>query len=94
MNASVQKIRNAVETMKKYGFKPSDRLAKELANLENPNYKVAVVGKYQVGKSKLINEVFLRNQLLIEGEELCTTAVGTEICYGTEKKGEKRKTAA
>jgi len=86
MNASVQKIRNAVETMRKYGIQPSERLQKELKNLENPNYKVAVVGKYQVGKSKLINEVFLRNQILIEGEALCTTAVGTEVCYGKEKK--------
>ncbi len=90
----IQKIENAVATLKKHGFKPSDRLVKELANLENPNYKVAFIGPYQVGKTKLINEVFLGNQLLIEGKDkdedigggIWTTAVTTEVCYGKEKK--------
>ena len=76
-------INNAVQTARKHGFNPPEALNAEVGNLANPKYRVAVVGKYQVGKSTLINHVFLKdNPILLEGDGLCTTSVTTEVEYG------------
>jgi len=77
-------IRNAARTVKAHGFTFPADLDKQIAGLENPQYRVAVVGEYQVGKSTLINRVFLGDKpLLSEGRGLCTTAVATDIEYAS-----------
>lgn len=76
-------ILNAVETVKNTGFSLPENLQKEISNFETPKYRVAVVGKFQAGKSTLINHIFLQdNPILLEGCGLCTTSVTTEIGYG------------
>ena len=50
-------ISNAVQTAKNHGFNLPGTLNTEVENLATPKYRVAVVGKYQVGKSTLINHV-------------------------------------
>ena len=80
---SSDKILNAVEAIKKTGYALPENLQIEISNLENPKYRVAVVGKFQAGKSTLINHVFLHDKpILLEGSGLCTTSVTTEIGYG------------
>ena len=80
-------IRNAARTVKAHGFSLPVELDKQIAGLENPHYRVAVVGEYQVGKSTLINHVFLGDKpLLTEGRGLCTTAVATDNEYGPVSK--------
>ena len=75
-------IRNAARAVKAHGFTLPADLEKQISGLENPQYRVAVVGEYQVGKSALINRVFLGDKpLLTEGRGLCTTAVATDIEY-------------
>lgn len=77
-------IRNAARAVKAHGLSLPAELDKQIAGLENPQYRVAVVGEYQVGKSTLINRVFLGDKpLLAEGRGLCTTAVATDIEYGS-----------
>ncbi len=80
-------IRNAARAVKAHGLTLPADLEKQIAGLENPQYRVAVVGEYQVGKSTLINRVFLGDKpLLTEGRGLCTTAVATDIEYGPASK--------
>ena len=80
-------IRNAARTVKSHGLPLPAQLDKHISELENPQYRVAVVGEYQVGKSTLINKVFLGDKpLLTEGHGLCTTAVATDIEYGSDPK--------
>ncbi len=82
-------IRNAARAVKAHGFTLPADLEKQIAGLENPQYRVAVVGEYQVGKSTLINRVFLGDKpLLSEGHGLCNTAVATDIECGSEAKME------
>lgn len=77
-------IRNAARAVKAHGFTLPADLEKQISGLENPQYRVAVVGEFQVGKSTLINRVFLGDKpLLTEGRGLCTTAVATDIEYGS-----------
>ena len=77
-------IRNAARAVKAHGLAIPADLEKQIAGLENPQYRVAVVGEYQVGKSTLINRVFLGDKpLLSEGRGLCTTAVATDIEYAS-----------
>ncbi len=76
-------IFKAVEAIKKSGCSLPENLQAEISNLENPKYRVAVVGKFQAGKTTLINHVFLQdNPILLEGCGLCTTSVTTEVEYG------------
>lgn len=87
MNA--QKINEVVKLLETNKLEVSARLRQECANLTNPHYKIGFVGQFQVGKSTLINTVFLRDDLLLkEGIGTCTTAVATEIVYGDEKRME------
>ena len=80
-------IRNAARAVKAHGLSLPAELDKQIAGLENPQYRVAVVGEYQVGKSTLINRVFLGDKpLLTEGHGLCTTAVATDLEYGPAPK--------
>jgi hypothetical protein len=83
MSLKSEKVKGAVQTASKYAFEIPETLAKEIAGIENPKYRVAVVGKFQAGKSTLINHVFLGdNPILLEGCGLYTTAVTTEVEYG------------
>lgn len=86
-------IQNAADIVKKQeSWTIPEYLRREIEFLDNPEYRVAVVGKYQVGKSTLINHVFLGdNPLLLEGKGLCTTAVATEVAYGQTYKLETYK---
>ena len=82
-----ESIRKAAGALKAHGFALPGELDRQIAGLENPQYRVAVVGDYQVGKSALINKVFLGDKpLLTEGHGLCTTAVATDVEYGSEPK--------
>jgi len=65
MMSKVDAIRNAIETAEKHGFAPPPALKREVAELENPQYRIAVVGKFQVGKSTLINKVFLQDNPIL-----------------------------
>lgn len=57
--------------------------AQSLAKLQNATYKIAFVGRFQVGKSTLINRAFIKDAaLLTSGEGLPTTAVATELKFG------------
>ncbi len=74
------------EISKKYGFALPEKLQQEIAELNNPQYRIAVVGQYQVGKTTLINRVFLKNKpILLEGYGLATTSIGTETTYGANR---------
>lgn len=76
-------IRNAARAVTAHGLTLPADLEKQIDGLENPQYRVAVVGEYQVGKSTLTNRIFLGDKpLLTEGRGLCTTAVATDIEYG------------
>ena len=80
-------IRNAASAVKAHGLTLPADLEKQIAGLENPQYRVAVVGEFGVGKSTLINRVFLGDKpLLKEGKGSATTAVATDIEYGSEPK--------
>ena len=80
-------IKNAADVVVAHGYTLPTDLQKMVADIENPQYRVSVVGKYQVGKSTLINKVFLGDKpLLVEGRGLCTTAVATDIDYGPSSK--------
>lgn len=78
-----QKLQTVAQTAARNGFALPQKLSEELSGLDDPHCSIAVVGKFQVGKSTLINRVFLRDMpILHEGEGLCTTAVPTEVTYG------------
>ncbi len=81
-------IRNAASAVKAHGLTLPGNLEKEIAGLENPQYRVAVVGEFHVGKSTLINRVFLGDELLAEGEGRPTTAVAVDNEFGLDSKME------
>lgn len=79
----------AVEVLRAYKLAVSGKTEAALKGLQQPVYKVGIVGQYQVGKSTLINRVFLRDEVLLkEGIGTCTTAVATDIAYGDRKRME------
>ncbi|MDO4571127.1 MAG: dynamin family protein [Planctomycetia bacterium] len=56
-------------------------------DLNNPHTKIALVGCFQVGKSTLLNQAFLGEELLLrQGDGRCTTAVMTKVMYGPQKR--------
>ena len=82
-------IRNAARAVKAHGLSLPAELDKQIAGLENPQYRVAVVGDFHVGKSTLINRVFFGDKpLLAEGEGRATTAVAIDNEYGSDAKME------
>ena len=82
-------IHDGAGAAEKAGFNIPERLSEEIAQLDNPKYRVAVVGKYQVGKSALINHLFFGSRpILLEGAGLCTTAIPTEVEYGSASRME------
>lgn len=84
-----QAIRNAARAVKAHGFTLPADLEKQISGLENPQYRVAVVGEFQVGKSTLINRIFLGDRpILSEGDGFQNTAVATDVEYGSTAKME------
>ena len=59
----------------------TQNLRAELERLARQNFKVAVIGQFKVGKSTLINRVFLKQDVLFTDLE-AATAVPTEIEQG------------
>ena len=87
MENETRQIAETVRKMKDMGLAVPSEVTDALATFDNPVYKVGIVGRFQVGKSHLVNEVFLNQSLLLkEGEGLCTTAVTTELAFGTMPK--------
>ncbi len=87
MSEKRDKINRAVKTFEAHGYHLPKALDAQVQDLANPHYRVAVVGKYQVGKSTLLNHVFLGDKpILAEGHGLCTTAVATDVTYGATRK--------
>ncbi len=69
------------------GIQWSARALSICQDYENPKHTVAVVGPFQVGKSTLINKVFLGDAPLLQiGDGRCATAVTTKVVAGSEKK--------
>ena len=86
-----QAIRNAVRAVKAHGFTLPVDLEKQIAGLENPQYRVAVVGEYHVGKSALINRVFCGDKIpltdpQIGDPEATSIATEAENCVALTKK--------
>ena len=87
MENEVRQIAETVRKMKEMGLAVPSEVTDALAAFDNPVYKVGIVGRFQVGKSHLVNEAFLNQSLLLkEGVGLCTTAVTTEVAFGTAPK--------
>lgn len=83
MNDRLEKIKEIVKKMPEYGMSVPVSVIETLRDLENPTYRIALVGRFQTGKSHLVNEAFLNQTLLLkEGDGLCTTAVTTEVAFG------------
>ena len=83
MNDRFVQLNEIVEKMPQLGMSVPDSVVEALHDLENPKYRIALVGRFQTGKSHLVNQAFLNQTLLLrEGIGLCTTAVTTEVAYG------------
>lgn len=87
MSEKQDAIRNAARTVKAHGFSIPASLETYISDIESPQYRVAVVGEFQVGKSTLINKVFYGDKpLLSKGHGTPTTAVATDSEYGPNAK--------
>ncbi len=77
-------LTSSLDLLKKIGYPvEASLLSAALSRLKNPTYRIAFVGRFQVGKSTLINRAFIKDAaLLTAGEGLPTTAVATELKYG------------
>ena len=75
-----------IDKMRELGVEPNNSVLEALRTIRTPHYKVAFIGKFQVGNSHIINKVFLNDEgLLAEGVGLCKTAVTVEINHGDNK---------
>ena len=80
---SYREVTTKIEKMRELGIEPDNSVMEALREIRTPHYKVAFIGKFQVGKSHIINKVFLNDEsLLAEGVGLCKTAVTVEINHG------------
>lgn len=87
MEECVKKIIRVVEKFRKLNGNLPEEVKCAVAEVNEPGLKLAVVGRFQVGKSHIVNQVFLHQNLLLqEGIGLCTTAVTTEVVFGTQPK--------
>ena len=98
MNTMQESIKQALTTVQSCGCTIPDEIARLVETLDNPVYRVAVVGKFQVGKSTLINKLFLGGDSLLglsEGDGFrCETAVATDVAYGATPRLEVYKWSA
>lgn len=79
-------VEQSIGLLKDNGVRFGDGLQSALDEAESPIYKIAVVGRYQTGKTTLINKVFLKEDFLATGCGLCKTSVVTKLSNGTNKK--------
>ncbi len=81
-------IKEALNSLAGEGIAPPSELNHEIqeAFTGGSPYRVAIVGKYQVGKSCLINRVFIGEKILPEGYGLPTSSVNVGVTYGAERK--------
>ena len=93
-NATLDDLNVVMAEAEGHGVTFSEGLKGTIRDAENPHYTIGVVGRFQVGKSTLINRVFLRRPLLTEGEGLCTTAVCTEVTYGPQARAALKRAGA
>ncbi|NLF17551.1 MAG: protein kinase [Lentisphaerae bacterium] len=83
MTRELQTIEAAAQCLSRNGLTVSPALNEALSQSRQPRYRIVVVGKYQVGKSTLINRAFLKSEVLLkEGMGLPTTGVVTEVVHG------------
>ena len=83
---SYREVTSKIEKMRELGIEPGNSVMEAFREIRTPHYKVAFIGKFQVGKSHIINKVFLNDEkLLAEGVGLCKTAVTVEINHGDNK---------
>ena len=83
---SYREVTSKIEKMRELGIEPDNGVMEAFREIRTPHYKVAFIGKFQVGKSHIINKVFLNDEnLLAEGVGLCKTAVTVEINHGDNK---------
>ena len=83
---SYREASSKIEKMRELGIEPDNGVMEAFREIRTPHYKVAFIGKFQVGKSHIINKVFLNDEnLLAEGVGLCKTAVTVEIKHGSGK---------
>lgn len=75
-----------IERVSATGAELSQETLNTIRILDRPHYTIGVVGMFQVGKTKFLNEVFLRNNVLLEGIGICKTAVPTEVRYGATRR--------
>ena len=82
-----QAIDKALEFAANERIQWSEQALRVWQDRENPKHTVAIVGPFQVGKSTLINKVFLGDTPLLQiGDGRCATAVTTKVVAGSEKK--------
>ena len=75
-------VTEGVKLMGELGFVPQQQILQgEQKRLAREKYKVAVIGQFKVGKSTLINKVFLRDNVLFT-DLTEATAFPTEIEFG------------
>ncbi len=87
MNTAATAISQSLDLLRSNAIAIPAAVTEALARISAPSYKVAVVGKFQVGKSTLINKVFIKaDTLLKEGHGIPCSAVATEVVYGPEPK--------
>ncbi len=86
MKNNIEQLNNVVTTMTKNGLQPNETVVSCMEQLNNPELKIAFVGKFQTGKSHIINKLFLNGeQLLSEGHGLCMTAVTVAVRHGENR---------
>lgn len=80
---SYHEVTSKIKKMRELGIEPDNSVMDSFREIRVPHYKVAFIGRFQVGKSHIINKVFLNDKsLLAEGVGLCKTAVTVEINHG------------
>lgn len=83
MTKNLEMLKALVAEMAANGVQADEKFCEALEIAENPKIKIAIVGKFQAGKSHIINKLFLgENPLLQEGHGMCMSAIPVSITYG------------
>ena len=77
-----QQIIECVSKAKELGIPLRGETQTAIAELETPHYTITLSGRFQVGKSTLLNRAMLGSDVLLtEGIGLPTTAIPSKIVY-------------